>query len=144
MVDLREDYQRVERLWHGIKEDHLPLSLAAAWALHRVHRHEQLVVPRVEYDSVLNLIAAGLSRLLKIYTLDERSLPVPVEVPLAAGRFHDGATRFERSNGHTLAPLVVRRDDLPRAVRTMATARLPVQFSDALAPDGKGRPGRRP
>jgi hypothetical protein len=132
MVDLTEDQRQVKEKWRRLDTPHVALSLAAALTFHRIHRDKDVLVPRPEYDTVLNLIAAGLSRLLRIYMLDERAVPVPVDVPLGAGKFRDGARRFERNSGHSVGPLVVRRDELAGAIQVVKESHIAFPFSEAV------------
>jgi len=135
MVDLRKDYEEITEKWRSSDEPHVPLPLAAALTLHEVQDDKELLVPQPEYEGALNLVAAALSRFLPIYVIDGRAKdPVPVQLSLAAGRFRDGATRYERNGGQALRSLVVSREDVPAAMEAVKAAHILIDFCDVTRP----------
>jgi hypothetical protein len=74
----------------------------------------------------LNLAAAALSRLLPIYTVDAQSPRlVRAEIDVGSGRFRDGATLYEHSDGTRVMPLFVTRNEVAAAVELVRDAALP-------------------
>lgn len=129
MVDLRRDGEQVRQAWRSSGDSHVPLPLAAALALHEAHGGAADVVAELEYEDALNLAAAALSRLVSIYTIDERTrLPVPAMLNLATGRFRAGASVYERRNGRPMTSLVVLREHVPAAMDMIKATGIPFRF----------------
>lgn len=132
MVDLRKDGEQVKEAWRSSGDSHVPLPLAAALAFHEAHGGAHAAVPQPEYEDALDLVAAALSRLVTIYTIDERTkLPVSAQLNLGTGRFRYGATVYEHGNGKAVTSLVVRREQLPAAMEVIKATGIPFQFDSA-------------
>ena len=129
MVDLREDRARVEHLWKGGTARDVRLALAAAFTFHQTRRGGEAKLSRHDYAGALDIVAAALSRLIPIYTLDPLGERVAAAVDLARHRFRGGAAELMRADGTTVAPLdIVRHELLP------ALARLERAQIDYVAP----------
>lgn len=122
--------EEIRRAWLAAEGPHVPLPLAAAWAFHEAHDALPAAMPRLEYEDALDLIAAALSRLVALYTIDERTQePVPARFNLATGRFRGGATVYERKyGGRTMSSLVVQREQLPAALQVIKATGIPFHF----------------
>jgi hypothetical protein len=117
VVDLRRDCVQIEEIWTRSRESWLPLSVAAAFTFHQTRRGVANLLFPEEYANALDIAAAALSRLIPIYTPDERGSPVALRINLASQKFRGAATKLQCSDGTVLAPLdVVRLDLLPALV----------------------------
>ncbi len=117
----------------------MPLPLAAALAFHEAYRSADRILPRPEYDDALNLTAAALSRLISIYTIDERTrTPVVARLNLRSGKFRDGAAVYEHRMGNAMTSLLVRREQLLPAVEIIKSTGIPFRS------EGDARPLSRP
>jgi len=95
----------------------VPLSVAAAFTFHQTCRSNEGLLTADDYANALNIAAAALSRLIPIYTPDERGNLIPVSIRLASQRFRGGATKIQCADGAILAPLaIVRGDVLPALI----------------------------
>ena len=117
MVDLRQDREQVEQTWVASQASWLALSVAAAFTFHRTRRNVADLLTESEYANALDIAAAALSRLIPIYTPDERGVPVPLRISLASQKFCGGGAGVKCADGTVLSPLdIVRRDLLPALV----------------------------
>jgi len=129
MVDLRKDGEHVRQMWRTSDDAHVPLRLAAALAFHEAHGAAEALMSGEDYHNALDLTAAALSRLLMIYTISERTgLPLPARLGMTGGRFRDGATLYQHTDGGAVTSLSVLREDLPAAIRVIKTAGMPFHF----------------
>ncbi|HMA90506.1 MAG TPA: hypothetical protein VKP89_17370 [Burkholderiales bacterium] len=117
VVDLRKDRAQVAQIWSGSQESLVPLSVAAAFTFHQTCRTcEDLLSPH-EYARALDIAAAALACLIRIYTTDGRGEQIPVSIDLAKQRFCGGATNVQCADGAIVTPLaIVRGDVLPALI----------------------------
>lgn len=90
----------------------MPLSVAAAFTFHQTRRNNAKLLSPDEYAGALDIAAAALSCLVRIYTPDARGDQIPVSINLARQRFCGGATRVQSVDGAVLTPLNIFRDDV--------------------------------
>jgi hypothetical protein len=113
MVSLSAERAQVEVLLHNLHGEHVPLAAAAASTMLRSHRDSQDAVSRHDYDRALDIMAAAISRLVPIYSLqDPRDGYVVLPVDLTLDRFSHGATEVRSAGGRTASQLSVRRSDM--------------------------------
>jgi hypothetical protein len=96
--------------------EYVPLARAAALLHERVFPEEKL-----KETKTLDLLALALSTATTLYQRDENTgeiRPLPAE-EVADGVFTRGATRLEFTDRPTLRFLVVRRDALDGAIKTL-------------------------
>jgi hypothetical protein len=112
VLDLRNDREQVAQVWNGSQAPLLPLSVAAAFTFHETRRSEEVQLSWHEYAYALDIAAAALACLIRIYTTDGQGERIPVSIDLAKQRFCGGATRIRCSDGAIVTPLSIARGDV--------------------------------
>lgn len=126
-LSLEVERLRTESHWRGLSE-YLAMSVAAAMAFHGAHGNTKAIVTRTDYDDALNIAAAGLSRLIPVFTGSRGPERVAVPVNLLLQRFCRGATELRSQDGSVVDHLLVKRLHMVEAVKHIKDAGLPFSF----------------
>ena len=129
-LSLEVERLRIEKLWHSIMEQHVPMAVAAATVFHQVHGTTKAIVSRGDYDDALNIAASALSRFVPVYEIGagtQRHVEVPVN--LVIHRFARGARQLRSTDRQTYGPLFVRRSDMLSAITQLKKAGLVFSFA---------------
>ena len=127
--------------WRVTQTTHVPLVLAASFALFELRAAESLEAPESSFDYLVNLnvVAAALSSLIPLYTQkSDLSDPVAVTFDPTCQRFEGGATVLRGTDGTFIANLLVSRADVVGAMPAIERAR-----SFFLLPIGAKRSGQK-
>jgi hypothetical protein len=121
----------VETTWRATQSIHVPLALAASFALFELAtgEHRDSAVQSFDYVSALNLVAAALASSVTLYAR-QGSAQDPVAVPFnpASQRFEGGAKALRSPDGILITDILVRRADVLAAIPALERARLPFVF----------------
>jgi len=136
-LNLEVERLRTERfVEETLRDTYIPMPVAAAMTFHELHGRSKRVVYRDEYDAVLDLAAAALSRLIPVYTLSKAQEPIEAKADLLLYRFTNGATQLRaRDGGSLLEPLWVQRSRLLSASSFIRRAGFAYSFS--VVPDAR-------
>jgi hypothetical protein len=129
-VDLAEERARTTQWLESRQKTHVPLAVAAAFAVLETCQDATDAVARHEYHDALNLAAAALSRFVPIFSLsDGQAQPVRIAADLRRARFVNGAAELYFNDGTAPTRLCVQREDLPQAVAAIQRAGLPFDLT---------------
>ena len=146
-LHLEVERLRVEKLWHSIMEQYVPMAVAAATTFHQVHQTTKTIISRADYDDALNLAASALSRFMAIYEIaPQTQSELELSVNLVTQRFTQGARQLRSNDGKVYGPLFVRRSDMLSAITQIKKAGLMFSFAldsdESSLPTKNEQPGR--
>lgn len=131
--------------WRVRQQEFMPLSVAAAIALHQAQRGAKAIQSAQDYIAALDIAASALSQLIPIYAFDAVShTRVAVDADPAEGEFAAGATEFQYHNRSKLTPLSVLRGDLISALSFMRRFGPALAFAASKAPRQEGTTAPEP
>jgi hypothetical protein len=126
MISLEVEQARSSELLQKLGDQFVPLSVAAAITFHHAQGNTRAIVTRQDYDDALNIAAAALSRLVKVYEIKEpKAGRVALGVDLTHQRFARGATELREANQPVARELSVRSEDLKTVLVLVRRAGIP-------------------
>lgn len=126
--DIHPEATRLDVLasWQASQTAHVPLALAASFALFKLSEAESLEAPvsSFEYLGNLNVMAAALSALIPLYARrPDHHEPVAVGFDPVRQRFERGANVLRGADGTFISDLLVSRSDVLEAMPAIERAR---------------------
>ncbi len=127
LIQLDQEFARINELWRALREKHAPLPVAAAYTYHQVHATAKATMPLAGYHRDLNIAAVALSRLVPVYApQDSDGKPVVLAIDLCRQRFADGGRALRCHDGRTITGLSVLRADALPAIALIRREGLPL------------------